>query len=212
MPSLRQLLDAHHPLLVIDAASSHTQIGWFPSSDPGAARWALSDDESGIGVFRCVADLGADLSAVGAFVFCDGPGSILGIRTTAVAIRTWNVLARRPVFSYRSLALVAHALGRAEVGVIADARRETWHHYRIGGTCVRLPTAELAGELVTPANFRHWSQLPAGVRSVPYTIAELLPMLADLDLFHINESPDAFLHEDPTYVTWTPQVHRAPSR
>ena len=212
MPSLRQLLDAHHSLLLIDAASSRTQIGWISSRDPSAATWESSEEESGIGVFRCIARLGVDLATVGTFAFCDGPGSVLGIRTTAMAIRTWNVLSSRPVFSFCSLALVAHALGRADVGVVADARREMWHHYRLGSPLRRLPPGELTGELVMPENFRHWSQKPAGLRNVPYDLARTLPKLIDANLFHPANAPDAFLHEEPNYVTWTPLVHRAPVR
>ena len=61
-------------------------------------------------------------------------------------------------------------------------------------------------------NFRHWSPLPAGVALVPYSLAELLPRIADEDLFQTTDSPEAFLHEDPTYATWTPQVHRKPTK
>ena len=33
----------------------------------------------------------------------------------------------------------------------------------------------------------------------------------DADLFRATDAPDAFLHEEPSYATWTPQIHRAPS-
>ena len=73
-----------------------------------------------------------------------------------------------------------------------------------------MPTAELAGELVMPEGFRHWTPLPAGVTSTPYVLADLLPRVADADLFRPTAAPDAFLHEEPAYATWTPQIHRAP--
>jgi tRNA threonylcarbamoyladenosine biosynthesis protein TsaB len=128
-----------------------------------------------------------------------------------MAVRTWNVLHARPVFTYASLAVVAHALGRPEVGVIADARRESWHHYAIGRGLRRIPTGELSGECVMPEHFRHWSTLPPGVARVPYSLAELLPKVWDVDLLRTTDAPDAFLHEEPHYVTWTPQIHRAPT-
>jgi tRNA threonylcarbamoyladenosine biosynthesis protein TsaB len=211
MPSLRQLLAAHSPLLVIDAASSRVQAGWIENDRPDGARWATSGEETGVGLFRCVEALGIDLGAAAAFAFCDGPGSVLGIRTCAMALRTWNVLKPRPMFGYTSLALVAHSLGRSDVGVIADARRELWHHFTLGGELRRVPTSELLGELVMPENFRHWSKPPAGLSNVPYSVADLLPCVMDADLFRPTDAPDAFLHEEPSYVTWTPQIHRAPS-
>jgi tRNA threonylcarbamoyladenosine biosynthesis protein TsaB len=209
MASLNQLLAAHAPLLWIDAASSRIQVGWL--AGPGSARWGASPEEAGVGVFRTIESLGINLADVRGFVFCDGPGSILGIRTAAMALRTWTLLGPRPVFAYCSLALVAHALGREDVAVIADARRGLWHHYRIGGGLRRVAPADLEGGLVTPAEFRHWSPLPAGVSPVNYVIEALHSQVADADLFHATEAPDAFLHEEPRYATWTPQVHRAPS-
>ena len=209
MPSLRQLLAAHAPLLLIDAASARIQVGFFETAG-GTARWQTADAEAGIGVFQCIEALGVELDAVRGFAFCEGPGSVLGIRTTAVALRTWHVLKARPMFAYQSLGVVAHALGRPGVGVIADARRDAWHHFTLGGALRRVPAAELAGELVMPSHFRHWAPLPPGVMTTPYSLAELLPQVADADLFRATDGPDAFLHEEPSYVTWTPQIHRPP--
>ena len=210
MPSLRQLIAAHAPLLVLDAASSRVQTGWIVNAEPGGSRWASSDEETGVGLFRSIAALGIDVGEAGAFVFCNGPGSVLGIRTCAMALRTWNVLTPRPVFTYCSLAAAAQALGRSDVSVIADARRELWHHFALGGTLRRVPATELSGELVMPENFRHWSLLPAGLTHVPYALADLLPRVLDANLLAATDAPDAFLHEEPNYVTWTPQIHRAP--
>lgn len=209
MTSLRHLLGSHENVLVIDAASSRVQVGWL--AGPRDARWRTSDDEAGIGVFRCIEQLGSAVAGATAFVFCEGPGSILGIRAVAMAVRTWCVLKPRPVYAYASLAIVAHSLNRPKVGVIADARRNSWHHYRMGGTLRRVSPPELTGELVMPEHFRHWSPLPPGVRIVPYSLPELFPRVLDADLFHPIDAPDAFLHEEPSYVTWTPQIHRAPS-
>jgi tRNA threonylcarbamoyladenosine biosynthesis protein TsaB len=210
MSSLRQLLAAHAPLLVLDAASARVQAGWFAATDPASGRWATADEEAGTGVFRCVEELGVDINAARAFVFCDGPGSVLGSRTTAMALRAWRVIAPRPIYAYHSLALVAESLAENDLTVIADARRELWHAQARGGTLRRVPAGELRGALAMPENFRHWSALPAGVRGVPYTLAEMFPRVAEADLFRATDAPDAFLHEEPSYATWTPQVHRAP--
>ncbi len=207
MPSFRQLA-AHFPALVIDAASSVVQVGLLTADSPG--RWQSSRDESGVAVFTGIEALGVDLNHVASFVFCDGPGSVLGIRTVAMALRTWNVLQVRPVFAYGSLALVAHAWDRKDIAVIADARRSAWHEYRVGGGLRRVATSELRGELIMPENFRHWTELPPRVATVPYLVADLLPKVWDSDLLRPTESPDAFLHEEPSYVEWTPKIHRAP--
>jgi tRNA threonylcarbamoyladenosine biosynthesis protein TsaB len=68
----------------------------------------------------------------------------------------------------------------------------------------------LQGELVMPDDFRHWSSLPSNVQLVPYSLSDLFPRALDADIFEATSEPDAFLHEAPSYVTWTPQIHRAP--
>ena len=208
MATFRQILSAHGPLLALDAASARVQAGWI---ETGAARWQTAEEEAGTGLFRCLDALGVKPSAAGAYVFCDGPGSVLGCRTAAMAVRAWLVVQPRPVYAYHSLAMVAAALGQPAVNVIADARRDAWHCLAAGGPLRRVPTAELAGEQVTPEGFRHWTPLPSGVRTVPYSLADLLPQVLDADLLRPTDAPDAFLHEEPTYATWTAQVHRAPS-
>jgi tRNA threonylcarbamoyladenosine biosynthesis protein TsaB len=216
MSSLRALVAAHAPLLVLDAASSRIQVGWIDApaaatDAPGRpAHWIASDAESGTALFEAIAQLGVCATAAGAFVFCHGPGSVLGIRTAAMAIRTWCVLQPRPVFAYSSLALVAAALDRPGVTVIADARREAWHCFAAGGPLRRVATAALTEPLIMPAGFRHWSALPGNVGTAPYRVGELLAATSEADLFSVTDAPDAFLHEEPSYVTWTPRIHRAP--
>ncbi|HXA15320.1 MAG TPA: peptidase M22 [Opitutaceae bacterium] len=215
MPSLRELITTHAPLLLLDAASTRVQVALFGSN--GVARWAVADDEAGVALFRGVESLGVDLAQVRAFAFCEGPGSILGIRTAAMALRTWNMLTPRPVFAFRSLEIVAHDLARREslenFSIIADARRGAWHcvevHAGATGPLRRVNATELAGALFMPENFRTWAALPAETRTTGYDLATLLPRVAEAELFRATEAPDAFLHEDPSYQTWTPRIHSA---
>mgnify|MGYP001554180315 CR=1 FL=1 len=210
MKSLRQLLAGPAPLLLLDAASARVQLGWFGRD--GSVRWHASEDEAGVALFRGIEALDVAPAEARAFAFCEGPGSVLGIRTAAMALRVWHALAPRPCFAYGSLAVVAHALGRPECSVIADARRGAWHVYSTGEGLRRVPAAALAGPAVTPDGFRHWDALPAGTTRTSYDLAELLPRCADVPLFRATDAPDAFLHEAPAYASWTPQVHRAPVR
>ena len=205
MPSFRDI-SGRFPALVLDAASSQVQVGVL---SPGAGTsWQASTDEAGVAVFQCIEALGARPLDMQAFVFCEGPGSVLGIRTVAMAIRTWRVLRPTPVFAYSSLALVAHAVGRNDIGIIADARRDSWHHFQLGQGLRRVASAELHRPLAMPENFRHWSPLPAEVTRVPYSVSELVARAWDADVLHETTAPDAFLHEEPSYVTWTPQIHQ----
>lgn len=215
MPSLRQLLAEHPVLLLIDTASARVQVGLWTAGEAQPPRWLVSDTEASTGLFACVDSVlresGLRIADVGTFVFCEGPGSVLGIRTAAVALRAWRVIQPKAfTCGFQSLDLITRALNRPEVSVIADARRDTWHVARLGSPLRRMTAAELSGELVMPEHFRHWTALPSGVGTTGYDVAALLAALPDADVFHTAAEPDAFMHEDPSYVTWTPQIHQAP--
>jgi tRNA threonylcarbamoyladenosine biosynthesis protein TsaB len=210
MPSLSQILHENSPLLLIDAASERIQAGLFGAKT--GTRWSSRTEEAGVGVFECLDELDVDISSVAAFAFCEGPGSILGIRTTAMALRMWNALKERPLYAYVSLAVVARAVGRPDVGIVADARRGLWHCLHMGGPLLRVPAAELSGELMTPEGFRHWDPLPAGTVTTSYDLGTLFadPSVEKAELFRETLDPDAFLHQEPSYAKWVPRIHRAP--
>lgn len=193
---------------MLDAASSCVQVGWIEAN--GTNQWTSLADEAGVALFRGIKELGRNPTDAGALIFCEGPGSILGIRTAATAIRTWLTLRERPVFTYQSLDLVARSLNDPGTTVIADARRQLWHAQVVGQPLTRVPAEELTGRLVMPDGFRHWSAIPANVEHTPYDVARLLHATAEADILSPCEDPDAFLHSEPDYKTWTPQIHRAP--
>jgi tRNA threonylcarbamoyladenosine biosynthesis protein TsaB len=226
MASLTSLLTAHGVVLLIDSASARVEVGVLRRG--AAAVWRHSPREAGIAIFECVGgaltEAGIGVRDVGAFVFCEGPGSILGIRTAAMALRTWQAAGSidRPAFAYRSLELVAHDLRHAGTpppfAVAADARRNAWHFVEttaghLIGPLQRVPRATVAdypGELFMPAAFRAWAPPPRPVRDVPYSPLRLWQRQSGADLLHPAPQPDAFLHEESAYATWTPQIHRAP--
>lgn len=220
MASLAQLLAAHGSILVLDAVSTRVQTGILRNGHP--PHWEQSGEEAGRGLFSgtetLLAKVGANIGDVGAFLFCEGPGSMLGTRTVAMALRTWLALKPRPVFAYRSLALAALAEWRRAPHpffLIADARRESWHLQPVAadgslGALEHRATVELpAGELLTPAGFRIWSKPPAAVTECSYELATLFAALGDADLFRPMEVPDVLQHEAPEYKKWSAQPHSA---
>lgn len=196
------------PAVLIDCASTVIQIADLEPA--GRHRWAKSESEAGLGLFACLDDLAIDPLSVNTWVFCSGPGSILGIRTAAVALRTWRVLRPAPVYAYLSLELVAQAQNGPAVPVIADARRDSWHVFTRETGLRRVPATELAKPCAMPQGFRHWAPPPRDTTLVSYDLQELLPRVWQVPLLTPSDDPDAFLHEEPSYVTWTPSIHRAP--
>jgi tRNA threonylcarbamoyladenosine biosynthesis protein TsaB len=220
MSSLSQLLASHGTLLVLDAASTRVQVGLLQRDR--AHLWRSVEGEAGTDLFdvtdTVLKETGVTLDAVGAFVFCEGPGSMLGIRTVAMAIRTWQVLKPRPAFAYQSLAIAARFAWNSQprdLAVVADARRDSWHVQAVGAdgsfsAIQRAPAGALPpGELLTPENFRAWSALPRPASLCGYDLAKLFPAVGDTDLFREVAAPEAFQHEAPEYKKWSAQVHSA---
>ncbi|GAB5561136.1 MAG: hypothetical protein SynsKO_27830 [Synoicihabitans sp.] len=216
MPSFAQISENHPTLLIIDAASAVLQVGWAQSG--AETRWIKLESEAGTGVYRALTELAENPGDANAFVFCEGPGSMLGIRTVAAALRTWVALRPRPIFSYRSLDLAALAHGEVGATFICDARRQSWHCLSLGddlkpSKISRIPTAELPGRPLYCLNgFRSWTPLPEPKPPVvPYDAACLTGTLSSTELLRENTDPDAFQPERPDYAKWTPQVHQGPA-
>lgn len=220
MARISQLLAAHGSILVLDAASRRVQIGLFQINCPSL--WAETTDDAGRGLFSATEHVltqsGLRIEDIGAFVFCEGPGSMLGTRTLAMALRIWLTLKQRPLFAYQSLALAAlGAWNRSPraFAAIADARRESWHRQPVTangdlGPLERHATADLpAGELLTPAEFRVWSKPPENVAACPYDLAYLFTAVGDADLFRPVETPAVLQHDAPDYKKWSAQPHSA---
>jgi len=212
MFSLSQILADHGSLLVLDG-SGIAQASWFGSSR-GPGHSVRIAEEAGIGIFKAVAAVCPRPGQAGAFAFCEAPGSVLGIRIAAAAIRSWTALRFRPVYSYHALQLAAAADASPRT-YLADARRGAWHCL-IPGQAVRIVATEDLGiaragmPFVTLEGYRHWEPLPPETMVQPYDIGALLSASPTADLFSICNSPDAALVARPSYAQWTPHIHRRP--
>lgn len=197
------------------------QVGLLRVGQPPL--WRSSPEEAGKALFALADDAlrstGLTLADVRAFLFDAGPGSMLGTRTAAMALRTWQALTPRPAYQFQSLALLAHALARSghTGAVIADARRDTWHVVEFSAPnriapLRRVPAAELAASataLWQPSAFRAWSKPPRATQDCAFDVAALFAAHPDADLFTATDAPDAFQHEPPEYKKWSAQVHSA---
>lgn len=220
MATLAQLLAHHHRILVLDAASTRVQVGLLRAAMP--ALWQQQPGEAGTEIFAGSAALlkeaGLRLQDVGAYVFCEGPGSMLGTRTIAMALRTWQVLHPCPAYAYQSLAVASRLAWTQKprsFAVIADARRETWHVQSVGTDGAPAPLRRVAaddvpaGELITPEHFRAWAPPPRSAATCSYDLTKIFPVLGESDFFRPVAAPDAFQHEAPEYRKWSAQVHSA---
>lgn len=222
MPSLHQLVAAHQTLLLLDAASSRIQVGLLRSNGNSWAEMHGDAIEAVFSTTRLVlerAHLG--ISDVRGFAYCEGPGSMLGVRTTVVALRTWLLLASRPAYAYDSLMLLGSAeaerRGKGPFSVVSDARRDTWHLRKIDdsgqvGPLLRVPAAELPlGEWVEPEGFGAWSYRPRPATIVSYSVESLLASAGERDLFRPVNTPEPLALPAPEYRRWIGRPHSSAS-
>ena len=181
------MLDAGLPLLFLDASGLSTRAGLWQNSrwlafreDPAPALTALFTSTRAI-----LAEAALTLSQIAGFLYIEGPGSVLGLRLAAMAIRTWQTDPTsasaaihssepqpapshpRTVFSCGSLHLAA-ALALAggaqpPFTVCTDARQGRWH-------LLEVPTANsssLAQNLSREADGPELAQLPGPLFYLP---------------------------------------------
>lgn len=224
--SLAAVVAGYDNVLVLDPSTIHVQAGVIRSGQP--SQWHTGGDDSSVHLFTAAETslhaAGLSPSQIGAYIFCDGPGSQLGIRTAAMALRTWQALraAPVPVFAYRSLRVAALAHARTNAGpfaVVADARRDSWHAVRVAadGTAtdvLRISREELSTwtePLFTPAGFRAWVQPPRPAATCAYDCASMFSAFGDEPLLFPITEPEPWLSAPITYKSWTGERHRAAS-
>ncbi|MGB0370266.1 MAG: hypothetical protein ACPGN3_02885 [Opitutales bacterium] len=205
------VLDASHPQVEVGILGTH---GWL--SRASGTEQALSS------IFRytqdCLHETGLNLSHISGYIHCSGPGSMLGIRLSAMAIKTWRgIHGNTPLYTYTSLDLARRSYAFKNPGtafdIIADWKRNTWHHMPFDQANISAITSE---ELSVKANNsllylsqrKSWQAPPADAQAIAYSI-ESLPqiLLKQADFLRSVEDPDVFQHEAPVYQKWTPSRH-----
>ena len=214
------------PFLFIDASGREPSVGvwqagnWraFLRSDEGAVTdslFVLVDDALRNAAIR--------LDDCAGFIFAEGPGSILGIRIAAMALRAWRTLPEfggKPVFAVGSLALAAHLLAREnparrDFSILADSRQGWWNTRVVRDGAVPDGFEEVRGadlDLLPAPRFR----ITQRALGAPPVACELFPaealerdpgVLLVPGLLRETNTPDA-VNMPGQFVKWTPSRHR----
>lgn len=207
--------------LVIDAAWTQAAIGvWHAGAWKSfvASEGPVNEAFFAL-VEKSLADAGVPLSGLAGYIFAEGPGSILGLRTAAMALRTWREtpgLAAKPILAGNSLALagaLAAAEGFGETTVFAASRRDRWNAWAPGDSAWRECDATELAALPAPH-----LRLPARDFSTQVVVAENFDPVAALrrhpgvflktGLLAETDAPDA-ANLTNQYATWAGGRHRA---
>ena len=208
------------PCLVLDgSARVGVRVGVLRDG-----RWVgegVADEGALEAIFACAETAlraaGLALADIRSFAVCVGPGSILGIRVSALAVRAWATLEPRPIFVWESLAVLAHAAsaaGHARPFVVAqESRLKRWNTLVVAAEGALGAPAELEAEqlqalglpIVTTAD--HAATLFKDVQVMPTPWAVLPRLFTTAGLLRLEAKPEA-LNPAAAYATWDGERHR----
>lgn len=160
------------------------------------------------------------LADISDFIFCEGPGSVLGIRTINVFLQAvGKLLPTSPsIRAYQSLALCAESLrrdGKRTGYLFAEYKRQSYQGIDLAeekNQIVALTLAELNASSSPSYHLEHragWA-LPERCENISYRLSDINPALL-LSVSQPATLPQVFALDPSSYQKWTPQLHRAPT-
>jgi tRNA threonylcarbamoyladenosine biosynthesis protein TsaB len=215
-----EAMSAPEPCLVLDgSARAGVRVGVL-----SGGRWVgqgISTDGALEGLFSCVeaalAESKLKLGDIRSFALCVGPGSVLGIRIAALAVRSWSALEPRPIFVWESLAGIARsALVAGEKGpflVAVESRLKRWHALEVSADGSLGAPFEAEATQLNTAGCRVLaaSELAPGVLTshvaVPHPWSSLPVFFTQSGFLRAESRPDA-LNVANDFATWSGERHR----
>lgn len=165
-----------------------------------------------------------DLEQIQAYIYCEGPGSVLGLRLCSMAIETWRRLQPNPpkVYAYNSLSLTVAGLldqiTTAEAGLlVSDWKKDTWNSMQIHRDAINVNVSPISSEELTdwqgpiyhlPAR-KGWQRPPEGAIELSYAPKQLAKLLSTPGLVRETGRVELYQSGINTFRKWTPERHRA---
>jgi hypothetical protein len=213
------------PLLVTDCSAPGVRVGILAES--GWLAYEKNEGETGAVLFQAIKQVLStahlSLKNIGSFAFCEGPGSTLGIRINAMALRTWTSLAEteKQVFAYRSLNAAAILINHTQPDVsvfciLSDLRKNSWNGSQvISGnppSNIEVVSREAIDTWPMPRYFIqqriHSPGLPPDSTRLEYDLEPIGNSQSFLDLLKLVEMPTVFQTTNTQFKKWVPTRHR----
>ena len=221
-PSDRQLPE--FPALVIDGSGPGFFVGLLESPKAWAASVSVEEPvlESLFPSTRRVFDeAGVAVSDVRSFVYCEGPGSVLGLRLCAMAVEVWRRLADRSArcFAFNRLALVATLLRNRDPDsasglLIADWKKNAWHGRALdaspGDPHRCLGDADVAaweGPVFHLPQRKSWQPPPNHARTVDHPPTDAIMLFREPELLSPTNRVQLRDVGANAFRKWTPHRH-----
>lgn len=209
------------PRLFIDASTADIQVGVW-----GGRQWQSFLSARGDAlteVFhltqRCLEEAATDIRELRGFILGVGPGSLLGLRLSAMAIEGWRALPESPreLHTCDSLRLAAACLANSTEGpftLLSPFQKGWWNAVRCahGGPGERelltdAAVADLPGPLLA-LETRLQFPLPPPMRSVRADLRALAELPQSWQLMVPVERPEIIVPRAPEFSRWSAERHR----
>ena len=209
------------PLLV--DASSQVQVGI-----PDSKGWlSLVREEKPaleslfVAIPKSLEEIDASISAIDAILFCEGPGSTLGLRVAATAVKT-ILRENEPsptLFTYNALDLAAIMSNDLSRPILAPFRkgkrllRSPISNSAIGSIEVlEEPISEsLSKEALHLPSLRSWETLPEGLDVLDYDISHIAGLAGIAPILRPAEIPEVFTPLPAEFRKWKPTRDLSPN-
>jgi tRNA threonylcarbamoyladenosine biosynthesis protein TsaB len=185
-------------------------------------RW-VAESVVAAGALEATTDLAAEVlkkahlkfTDIKSYAVCIGPGSMLGIRVSAMAVRTWATLYQRPIYVWESLRLLAeHALEqgvKAPFAVINESRLKRWNFVSVKAADSFEPAVELEVDEVNAKGLalviNHSTELFSNAKVMDNIWSHLPRLFKKKESLKLEPKPDA-LNPAADYALWSGERHR----
>ncbi|MEM7672396.1 MAG: hypothetical protein AAF212_03555 [Verrucomicrobiota bacterium] len=205
------VLDASHPTVEIGIIGAN---GWLAHECAGAPALSSLFDLTK----KCFQTANLSLDKITSYVQCMGPGSILGIRLTAMAIKTWRgIYPNTSCLTYTSLDLARRSISlrnsEEAFRIVTDWKRNAWHLIESDDRTITSIDTETLSSSTGQKTFyltqrKSWESPPLEVTEIQYSIKALPRILSvQSDVLTQSTEPGLFQHHEPVYQKWGPSRH-----
>ena len=168
-------------------------------------------------------EAGLDLSAVSSYLYCEGPGSVLGLRLCAMAIETWARLYPQSanLYKYNSLQLSALSLVNSnptlqDALIVSDWKKGAWNaiYMQSGKVSSNIviddeKMAAWQGALYHLPQRKGWQSPPSNAQTLAYDPSQIDKLRHQPALLQATETVELYSSGINTFQKWTPTRHRA---
>lgn len=212
--------------LVIDGSGSTVFAGLLDAND----QWLAKVERPGApleelfpAIDAALKEADAQLSDAISYLYCEGPGSVLGLRLCAMAIETWTRLYPQSaqLYKYNSLQLTALSLLHAtpelqDALIVSDWKKGAWNALYIKGGEVGDTEviddegmAAWNGALYHLPQRKGWQSPPSNAQTLNYDPSLIDQVRHHPALLQATESVELYSSGINTFQKWTPTRHRA---